>query len=117
MSRAARSIFYFGWYLVILGFLITVIPNTILTIFRVPATSEVWIRVLGIATIVVGYFYIQAARHNLDVFFRFTLQSRPFAFVTFSGLVLLGLAPGALFLFGAIELLGAAWTWWALREP
>lgn len=115
MSRAARSIFYFGWYLIILGFLITVIPNTILAIFRVPATSEVWIRVLGIATIVVGYFYLQSVRRNLEAFFRLTLHTRPFAFLTFSGLVMLGLAPGALFLFAAIELLGAAWTWWAMR--
>ena len=115
MSRAARSIFYFGWYLVVLGFLITVYPNAILAIFRVPPTTEVWIRVLGIATIVVGYFYIQSARRNLEAFFRLTLHSRPFAFLTFSGLVLLGLAPGVLFLFAAVELLGAAWTWWALR--
>lgn len=115
MSRVARTVLYFGWYLVILGAWLALFPNTLLSVFGVPPTSEVWIRLLGIVAVIVGYFYIQAARHDLTAFFRLTLHSRPFAFVTFTGLVVLGLAPTPLLVFAVIELLGTAWTWRALH--
>lgn len=115
MTRAARTVYYFGWYLVALGAGILITPNTVLALFQVPPTTEAWIRVLGVATVVVGYFYLQAARLDLTAFFRLTLRSRPFAFLTFTTLVALGLAPAPLLLFGVIELAGAVWTGRALR--
>lgn len=115
MTRAARTVFYFGWYLVVLGASILITPNTVLALFGVPATTEVWIRVLGVATVVVGYFYIQAGRFDLQPFFRLTLRSRPFAFLAFTALVALRLAPAPLLLFGVIELAGSLWTARALR--
>lgn len=115
MTRAARTVYYFGWYLVALGAAILITPNTVLGLFRVAPTTEGWIRVLGVATVVVGYFYLQAARLDLAAFFRLTLRSRPFAFLTFTALVAFGLAPAPLLLFGAVELAGAVWTSRALR--
>jgi hypothetical protein len=44
------------------------------------------------------------------------VYGRPVVIVVFAGLVLLRLAEPTLILFGAIDLLGAVWTAWALRS-
>ena len=47
MSNAAKSVRFFGLYLVGLGAILLVVPNVLLSVFGLPMTSEVWIRVAG----------------------------------------------------------------------
>ncbi len=61
-SRAGRSLFIFGIYLVLLGILLVGFPNFLLNVFGVPSSTEVWIRVSGILVIIIGYYDIQAGR-------------------------------------------------------
>jgi len=42
--------------------------------------------------------------------------ARPFLFLSLCGYVLAGLAPVQLILFGVVDLLGALWTFLALRR-
>ena len=83
MSNAAKSILVHGIYLLGLGVVMITIPNVPLKIFGLPETNEVWIRVVGMLSLVVGYYYIQSARRDETVFFRSTilgsLLMRPFA--------------------------------------
>ncbi len=48
MSKAAFTVKVFGVYLFVLGLILLVSPNTLLSIFGIPETTEVWIRVLGV---------------------------------------------------------------------
>ena len=116
MNRAARSIFVFGLYLTGMGLGLVAMPNTLLGLLRFPASTEIWPRVLGVVTLVLAYYYIQAARHELTAFFRWTVTARVGVFVVFAALVLLGLAPATLVLLGAVDLAAAIWTGLALRS-
>lgn len=116
MSSATASIRVFGVYLVILGAALVVAPNAVLAPFGVPPTSEVWVRVVGVLATALGFYYGHAARCGLVPFYRATIVARAFVFVCFGAFVLLGFAPPALALFGAVDLAGAAWTAAALKK-
>lgn len=117
MSRAARTILIFGIYVVVLGVMLVIQPNLVIGPFGFSVAQEPWIRVLGVVTLTLGAYYVQAARQNVAAFFGWTVVGRFTILIGFSGLVLAGLAPRALILFGLFDAAGAAWTWAALRKP
>jgi hypothetical protein len=116
MSKPAKSILVFGVYMAATGLGFLVIPNILLDLFGFPTTDEPWIRVVGLLVLILAFYYIQAARQEVEAVFRWSLYCRPAAFVVFTSFVLLGLAKPMLILFGVIDLLGAIWTGLALRS-
>ena len=116
MKRAATSIRIVGIYLLLLGAALIAAPNLVLVPFGLPPTSEVWLRVVGVLVAILGDYYVQAARHELVAFYRATVPARIFAFLSFVAFVLFGLVKPPLILFGAVDLAGAAWTFFALRS-
>lgn len=116
MSRAARTIFVFGVYLIATGLILVAVPNTLLGLFRLAPTQEPWIRVLGIVTGVLGAYYVAAARGELIGFFRATLWGRAIVLTAFVLLVVLRLVPAIVIAFGVVDALGAIWTRAALRS-
>ena len=75
MSKSAISVFVFGLYLLVVGSVLILVPNLLLSLFAIPETSEVWIRVVGVVAAVLGYYYVQAARNELTAFFRATVPA------------------------------------------
>ena len=116
MSGSARSVFAFALYMLGLGTVLLVRPNPLLVLFGMPATDEVWIRVVGMLVVIVGSFFLVAARNELGIFLRWTVYCRLFAATCFAGFVLLGLGPTVLILFALVDGSGAAWTALALRR-
>jgi len=116
MSKAGQSLLVFGVYLTFLGAILVAVPNLLLGVFRLPATGEVWIRVVGVLVLCLAFYYIQAARHGLRDFFRWTVYARCFVCISFVALAALKLAQPPLALFGVVDLLGAIWTALALRQ-
>jgi hypothetical protein len=116
MSHAAKSLFVFGIYLCGLGLLLLLVPNLLLRMFGAPTTNEVWIRVVGMLVLCLSFYYVQAARHGLSSFIRWTIWTRVAVLGYFAAFVLLVSAPKALLLFGLIDLLAAIWTWLALKK-
>ena len=116
MSRAAVSMLVFGIYTVVVGVALMLVPNVLLGLFAYPTTTEIWIRILGFIVVILGYYYIVAARYGLVRFFRASVYGRSTLIVFFAILVLLGMSEPVLVLFGAIDLLGAIWTGVALRS-
>ena len=115
MSKSAFSVQAFGVYIIVLGLGLVLVPNVLLGLFRMPSATEIWIRVLGVVVMNIGILYVVAARSHDIAVFRAATYSRLAVFVWFAGFVLLGLAPPMLLLFGAVEVAGALWTWWAMR--
>jgi hypothetical protein len=116
MTPAARSILFFSFYLLPLGVVLVVAPNVLLGLFGIAATSEVWIRVVGVLVFLLGVYYNTAARHDLVPFFRATVWARFAVLASFVAFVLLGLVSPVLILFGLVDAAGAAWTWAGLRQ-
>ena len=110
MSKSAKSLVVFAIYLFLLGSLLILVPNLVLSVFRIPETVEVWIRVVGTLVTILGYYYLQAARNNLITFFKTTVYGRFSVLVFFIAFVVFKLAPPVLILFGGIDAAGAVWT-------
>lgn len=117
MSNAAKSVLVYGGYVILfLGLPFLLIPDTVLPLAGMSAPTDVWVRVLAMSVLFLGYYYIQAARHELTDFFRWTVYARlgvPIFFVVF---VLLRFAPPVLITFSIPDIFFAAWTAWALRS-
>ena len=118
MSRAAKSLFFFGLYVISLGVFLVVAPNVLLKIFNVSETNEVWIRVVGVLVLIIGYYYVRAATDKKDMsnFYRWTIYARTSVLVFFVVFVLLDFVKPALILFGVFDFAGAVWTALALRS-
>lgn len=115
MTNAAKSVYYFGFYLFVLGFTLIVSPNLLLSMFGFEPTTEVWIQVLGAVVFTIGIYYVFTAPTNNETFIKITIYSRVSILAWFTLFVLLGWANPALLLFGGFDVLGALWTWNALR--
>lgn len=116
MTPAARSLYYFGFYLLLVGMTLTIAPNMLLSLFGMPETSEIWIRVLGTVVFTLGLGYVVMAPSNPRLYLTFSVYARTFVFVMFTAFVVLAWAPWQLILFGVIDLAGAFWTYSALRK-
>lgn len=116
MTSTAKSILYFGLYVVGLGLILIIAPNVLLSTFGFEESREPWIRVLGVVVTALGYYYVAAARSNALAFFNATVYGRIWVFLAFAGLASFGLAKPALILFGVADLLGAIWTFQAQRS-
>jgi hypothetical protein len=115
MNKSSTSLLVFGVYLIGMGGGLVAIPNTVLGLLGLPPTNEIWIRVLGVVTLVLAFYYIQASRANLRSFAEWTVPARGAVFLFFTGFVLVGWVGPIMILLGSVDLLGAVWTGWALR--
>ncbi len=116
MSRAAISVFVWGIYMLAMGTTFLLIPNVVLPIFGYPPTNEIWIRVVAMLSIALGYFYIQTARHEMLQFFRWKVQGHIFGVICMVMFVILQWGPPMLLLLASADFLAAIWTGLALRQ-
>lgn len=116
MSAAAKSIYYFGFYLYVVGLTLIFAPNILLSTLQIPETNEVWIRVVGVLACCLGFYYHRSGATNNVGFARQTIPTRIFVFISFSAFALLGYVSPVLVLFGAVDVMGAFWTWSALKK-
>lgn len=116
MSKSAFSLRVFSFYMLILGVVLIADPNWLLSLFGVPETREVWIRIVGMLMLIVGFIDFMASANEMRLFFRWTVYSRLAVPIFLIGFVVFASAPPVLLLFGAIDAGGAIWTGICLRE-
>lgn len=116
MSKSAFSVRVFSIYMIVFGSLLIVAPNLVLSVFAVAETHEVWIRIVGLLILIIGYLDFMASRNELLLFFRWTVTARLTVPVFLIVFVVLGFAPPILILFGVIDAAGAIWTATCLRK-
>lgn len=116
MTSAAKSVCYFGYYLYLTGLTLMTVPNFLLTTLQLPETNEVWIRVVGVLVFCLGYYYHQSGKENNHTFFKNTIPTRVFVFLSFCTFALLHFVSPMLIGFGVVDLIGAIWTWTALKK-
>ena len=116
MSKSAFSLFVFSLYMFVLGMVLVVVPNLMLSLFNVAETQEVWIRVVGMLILIIGFLNFMASRNELIIYIRWTVYGRLAVLLFFTLFVAFGLAPPVLILFGVIDALAAVWTAISLRN-
>jgi hypothetical protein len=114
MTRAGRSVFLFGWYLVVIGALAAVTPNLLLRPLGLPSTDEPWLRILGTVLVALAGYYLVCGRRDDLLFARLTIFARLFVS---AGLVLVAVIYGhwQIALFAIPDTAGALWTASTLR--
>ncbi len=115
MSKSAFSAKVFAIYLFVVGAVLVVAPNFLLSIFRISPTSEVWIHVVGVTVFMIGVYAWVAAKHENKPFLEASVYTRFVVFVAFTTFAVIGLASPMIVLFGVADLLGGIWTHFALK--
>jgi hypothetical protein len=115
MHPASRSIQVFGIYVVLTGLGLTFAPALLFSPLGVPVPAEVWVRVLGVLAIVVGYYYWACGRADAVPFFVASVRGRLVFAALCVVLVVAYAAPLQLLLFCLVDIAGAAWTYHGLR--
>jgi hypothetical protein len=72
-SQAALSTLCWGLYMILNGVNMIVHPNGGLTAMGFEPTAEVWIRMVGLLALVLGFYYLQMGRYNFTPFYTWKL--------------------------------------------
>jgi len=114
-NPASHTIFVFSFYPLGAGIFMFLLPSVPLELLGLPVEGTDWIRMLGIVTTLIGYYYFNNGRKGALQFARFTVHGRismPFIF----GTMVLAFDMNPLYVaFTAIDVLGGLWTWKALQ--
>ena len=116
MSGPAKTIYYFAFYMLLVGSLLMVIPRTPLVVFGLPVEGLAWIRIMGLMVLILATYYITLARNEVTAFFRVSVRMRAAVPFIFLGFAVVGWIEPILVLFGLGDLAGALWTRSALRK-
>jgi hypothetical protein len=108
------SIFTWSIYLLGMGLGLLLIPDSIVDLFGMDPAKDIWIRVGGVVAVVLGIYYLGSAIHRARWMFWYSVPVR-----IASGVALAVLAVTEsvwqLWLFAALDIASAAWTFTALR--
>ncbi len=114
MNEPITTLRVWSYYVLGIGAGMLLIPNVIFSVFGIAETSEVWIRVVGLVAIALGIVYLDGARRDDVGVARASIPARSIAVVAFIALWATG-GPWQLLIFGAVDLAGLSWTWYAIR--
>ena len=87
-----------------IGFFVA--PGVIVPLLGLPAPTEVWIHVVGILTAILGMYFVYCAAPEQRRFFQATVIARVMFLTGVASLVVLGIAPPLLVVFGGVDLAG-----------
>lgn len=115
MKQSAKSLFFFGLYVVITGLVCLLSPDTLISMLQLPEVAKGWSSVIGLLVLVIGAYDVFAGRNGVEPMIKISVPVRlGFAAGTVL-LVLLGQMPATLIVLGGADALGALWTAMALR--
>ena len=117
MQSSSRSVFLFGFYLYGVALGLMAQPALLLGTFGITVPEDdTFIRITGVVVGAIAFYYHRMGLADNRPFARLTVIARVWVFTAFLVIVLLGKIEPGLALIGGVDLLGAAWTWWALRK-
>ncbi|WP_238325516.1 DUF2065 family protein [Leptospira inadai] len=115
MIGAAKSVQYFGIYLVFEGILLLAIPDFFLNLFLLHA-ADVWVRITGLCLMILGYFYFNMGIQNVRPFLVLSTHTRTFQFIILGIFVLVKWVGPTILIAGGVEFLAGIWTFFELRH-
>ena len=117
MSRAGRSFFWFGFWVLGCGLTLAIFPAIMMRIAAITASSDIMLRVFGTVLVYMAvYYFVAGRRKGFEALYRASVYTRFSAPVAVGVFVFLTKASPLIFLFTAVDALGALWTAIALRR-
>lgn len=112
MSRTARSLFIFSFYVMASGLALLIFPAVFLRLAGLPESAVMVARILGMVVLFVGLYYFRAGRccEDMTDFYRFTIFVRSLSLVGCGLFVLIGKVSPLILIFGGLDFAGAMWT-------
>lgn len=115
MNRVEISIVSWGAYLVVLGLSLIIFPLTTVGLFGYSESGGLWIRIVGILSVVLGFYYVQLVRYRAHKMYRWKIAGHLFGLACMIIFFLAGYADGKILPTIVIELTACLWTFLALR--
>lgn len=115
MKRTELSIKSWGIYLLALGLSMVFMPVTTVGLFGYTADGELWIRIVGILSVVLAMYYWQMVRYHVHELYSWKIAGHTFGIVCMTGFLVMGLADGRIIGTIVVELLACLWTAFALK--
>ena len=117
MTKAGKSIFFFGFWVIICGGALMFFPGFVNNLMGTDMSPDLTSRVLGMVLIFLAIYYFVAARHPAFwPFYRVSIYTRASALIIAVIFVLIKLADVSLIYLTIVDALGAVWTALALRR-
>ena len=117
MSRAGRSFFWFGFWVLACGLSLALAPGLLLKMAAISVSSDIMLRVFGTVLVYLAVFYLVAGRNGgYTALYRASVYTRFSAPIVVGAFVFATKANPLVFLFTAPDALGALWTALALRK-
>lgn len=116
MTHAGRSIFYFGFWVVICGISLLIFPEFSLGVAGITLNDYIPVRIFGMVLLYLAVYYFVAGRSaGFRPLYLATVFTRSSALLLVIILVLIGKAEPIVIGFVTVDGLGALWTALALR--
>lgn len=114
-APAVRTLLPFGIYVILVGATFVTVPNVALGALGLPQTEEPWIHLLGYVALVLGVYYVVAAKSGAAAIARASVPVRCASAVVFLAVAAMW-EYWAIALFALPDAAAAGWTWSALRR-
>lgn len=115
MTRAGKSIFYFGFWVLACGFFLMVLPEYSLGMIGMILPDYIVVRLFGMILIFLSiYYFLAGKKPEFWPFFQITIFTRYSALVFVIVFVFMGLAKPYIIGFVIVDAIGATWTLIAL---
>ena len=117
MSRAGRSFFWFGFWVLACGLFLALAPGLMLKMAAITVSNDIMLRVFGTVLVYMAVYYFVAGRRS-----GYTALYRASVYTRFSAPIVVGLfvivlkASPLVFCFTVVDAAGALWTAIALRK-
>lgn len=115
MKKTELSIKIWSVYLFVLGISMVVFPGKTVGMFGYTDTGELWIRFVGILSVVLAMFYMQVARYRVQELYSWKIAGHVFGMVCMITFLASGIADNRIVGTIAVELLACVWTAVAMK--
>lgn len=110
MTKSAKSLFYFGIYVLLTGITLCIIPGKFISLFNLPEIPVPWARFIGLLAIVIGCYDLLSGYNSVKPLIKASVYVRVLFFTGVLLLFVSGQMPKEILPIGIIDLLGALWT-------
>jgi hypothetical protein len=115
MKRVEISILSWGIYLIVLGLALISFPVKTVALFGYDGYGDLWIRLTGILSAVLGMYYIQIAKNRIYQLYKWKIVGHIFGLFCMVAFIVEGSADQRMIGTITVESLACLWTIIALR--
>jgi len=117
MSNAAKSVYYFSFWVFASAIVLLLFPELLLDFMHIHHSASIIARIFGMVLLFLGFYYFMAGRQgDMKNFYWWTTYTRPTALLFALVFIISGQIKPFFLAFVIVDLLGAFWTWNALRQ-